>query len=284
LIGLNCFIGFWLVVLYTFWRKSRLMVSGRMRGLACGLGAALVGFLANSVFDFALYLPALAMLVFALAGLLAAIPTADDEEDKFVIPLKAPLAIALTVILCGFSFFLVKSYLASDINNTVNEKRARAFPNEFSIRRGVKPDPALQHAVLRTSVGQLKKSAALFPFSADTYQMLGSTYLKLAEMERAPQLLSESIKYLKRAAELCPVSPYIQHSLAIAYWKQGSVSHQPADFQNALLAELRAANNFPVNPEFHKQLAEIYSALGDSEEAEKEVAQTKKLEKHYREF
>jgi tetratricopeptide (TPR) repeat protein len=114
--------------------------------------------------------------------------------------------------------------------------------------------------------------------------MLGNTYLRLATLEQAPHLIREAIGHLNRAAELNSLSPYIQQLLAQAYWKEGAAANQTGSFQKALRAEQKASNNFPVHPAFHKELADIYTALGNVEQAQQEAARAAELSKHYREF
>jgi putative inorganic carbon (HCO3(-)) transporter len=284
IVGLNLFVGIWLVFLYTFWRKARSTVSGEMRGITFGLGAAIIAFLVNSLIDFALYLPSVIWHVFALLGLLAAIPSDYGEKDKFSIRLKAPAGITLLVLLIGFITFLYRSYAALAIYEQIEKERNVAFPNAFSQQRGFKNDPELQYRVVKNSVPRLKQSISYFPQDADSYQLLGDSYLKLAVAEQDPDLLPEAIKSLKRAAELDTLSPYVQHLLAVVYWTQGSTTKQLESYQNALAAEERASENFPVNPMFHEKLEEIYTALGQPEKAKKEAAIAADLAKDYHEF
>jgi O-antigen ligase len=283
LLGLNLFVGILLVALYTFWRKSRSFSAGAMRGMACGLGAGIVGFMVNSLVDFALYLPSLCFFVFTCLGLLAAIP-GDDENDKFSIPLKVPSAIVLQVALVAFIILLFRSCIALRLYETVEKQASSAFPNAFSRERGFRSDPQFQYRVLKESVPQLKKSISYFSFSSDSHMMLGNTYLRLAALEQAPHLIREAIGHLNRAAELNSLSPYIQQLLAQAYWKEGAAANQTGSFQKALRAEQKASNNFPVHPAFHKELADIYTALGNVEQAQQEAARAAELSKHYREF
>ncbi|RJP24067.1 MAG: hypothetical protein C4520_05080 [Candidatus Abyssobacteria bacterium SURF_5] len=281
IIGLNLFVGLWLVSLHAFWRKLR---SSEMQGIACGLGAAIVAFLVNSMVDFALYLPALVSVVFACLGLLAAIPADDDEHDKFSISLTTPRALVLGLFLLCFVFLLYQSFAALKVFDDVERKRADAFPNAFAQSRGFQSNPHLQYQVLRSSIPRLNQSISRYPFSSDSYQLLGEIYLRLAGLEQSPHLITEAIKCFERAAELNPLSPYVRRSLATAYWTNGNITQQSAFFEKALLAEVKASENFPVNPEFHTDLVTIYTALGHVDKAGKEAELAAELAKHYKQF
>jgi hypothetical protein len=284
IIGLNAFIGLWLVFLYTFWRKARSCSVGELRGIACGLGAGIVGFLAQSLTDFSLYLPTLAYLVFAILGLLVAIPDSESEKDKFSIrfPNMAGVAgIALTVI---YFMFLYKSFVGLNLYVRVEAERNKAFPTELARRQGFKADPRVQHAVLRNSVVLLKRSVRYFPLDSDSRHMLGDSYLRLAQSEGEPSLLGDGIRQLEQAGALDPWSPYIFQSLAVAYWVAGNTKSEPDLFRKALQAELQASRNFPVNPEFHDKLVQIYKSLGMEKKARAEAALSADLQKHYKEF
>lgn len=282
--GLNLFLGIWLIFLYTFWRKIRSGIPGELRGLAFGLGAGIIAFLVNSLTDFALYLPSLVWFVFAFLGLLAAIPSDESEKDTFRVPLKVPVAVVLVVLLAGFVTVLYRSFLGLSLYHEVEEERNMAFPNEFTQERGFKSDPQLQYRVLKRSVPRLKESISYFPLDAEPYHLLGDTYLKLASIEQAPYLVPNAITCLKRAADLNRMSPYIPQLLAMAYWTEGSTTKEFDYYEEALKAEKKASENFPVNPAFHKKLEEIYTALGQPDEAQKEAALAKELAKHYHEF
>ncbi len=284
IVGLNAFIGLWLVFLYTFWRKVQPESSGELRGIVCGLGAGVIGFLTDSLVNFALYSPTLAYFVFALLGLLVAMPTLRKEEDKFSIRLPGFAAAILIVIVCGFMWFLFKSYAGMNLYIRAEAMRNTAFPNQFARRRGFEVDPEQQRRALTDGVTLLKKSIRYFPLDADSHHMLGDSYLRLAVMDKAPYLMNEAIQQLHRATELNPWSPYVFQSLATAYWAAGNEARQPEFFQKALLAEQQASRNFPTNPEYHDKLGQIYRALGLEKKAEEEAALAKKLKKHYREF
>ncbi len=284
IVGLNMFVGIWLVAIYTFWRKVRSPETGLMRGLACGFGAGIIAFIINSFVDFALYLPTLATFAFATLGLLAAAPSGDDEQDIFSLPFKLPAAFVFILVLAGFVLSLCNSFVSLSLYSEAEEARATVFPSNFALQRGFKYDPARQYAVLRNSVPELQKSIHYFSYASEPYFMLGDTYLKLVEIEKNPALINDAIQNLKRAAELNPLSPYIQQSLAIAYWMQGSATGEPEYYQKALAAEEEAARNFPVHPAYHQKLAEIQTVLGNTKKAGEETAIAAELAKHYREF
>ncbi len=282
--GLNAFVGMWLVFLYTFWRKARSGAAGDLRGIACGLGAALIGFMVNSVVDFGLYLPAIMYYVYAFLGLLVAVPTDRDEKDKFVFRFPAFPAVALIVATCFFVGSIYRSYMGLSLFMRVEDERNKAFPTQFAMGKGIKPDPARQQNVLRESVKLLRRSIAYFPLSGETHHMLGDTHLRLSKMEKKPYLLSDAIRHFERAAELNPLSPEVFQSLATAYWIAGNTTEKAELFQRALEAELRASENFPVNPEYHDKLRQIYESLGMDEKAKEERRKFNELKKHYRRF
>ncbi|MBI4832382.1 MAG: O-antigen ligase family protein [Candidatus Lindowbacteria bacterium] len=282
IIGLNAFVGLWLVVVYTFWRKARSSSVGSLRGIACGFGAAVIGFLAQSLTDFSLYLPTLAYLLFAMLGLLVAVP--DNEKDKFSIRFPNLAAKAAAALVIVYMIFLYRSFAGLNLYLRVEAERNKAFPTELARRQGFKTDPRLQHAVLRNSVRLLRRSVQYFPLDSDSRHMLGDSYLRLAQMENAPLLLGDAIRQLERAAALDPWSPYVFQSLAVAYWVAGNAKSEQQMFQKALQAELQAAKNFPVNPEFHDKLVQIYKSLGMEQESAREAATAEELRKQYKEF
>ncbi|MBI5118074.1 O-antigen ligase family protein [Candidatus Poribacteria bacterium] len=284
IIGLNAFIGLWLVFLYTFWRKAWSYSVGDLRGIACGLGAGIVGFLAQSLTDFSLYLPTLAYFIFAMVGLLVAIPDSESEEDKFSIRFPSKAGVVCIAVVAIYLVFLYRSFVGLNLYVRVEAERNKAFPTELARRQGFKADPRMQHAVLRNSLVLLKRSVRYFPLDSDSHHMLGDSYLRLAQSEGAPSLLVDAIKELERAGALDPWSPYVFQSLAVAYWVAGNSKTEPGLFRKALQAELQASRNFPVNPEFHDRLVQIYKALGMEKEAGAEAALSAELQKHYKEF
>lgn len=281
-VGLNAFVGMWLIFCYAFWRKVRSESVGELRGIAIGLGAGVFGFLAHSMVDFDLYLPTLTYFVFALMGLLVAVPAQGDEEDKFTIRLPITVTLILIICACTYFLFLFRSFMGLSIANRVETERNTAFPTAFAMKRGFKPDPEKQRKVLEESIPFLKKSIRYFPLDADAHHMLGDTYLRLAQAEDAPYLLDEAITSFQRAGELNPLSPYVFQSLATAYWLYGNKMRKPEMFHKALQAEKRASENFPVNPEYHAKLAQIYRALRMKEEAKQETDIAGELRKHYK--
>ncbi len=284
ILGLNAFVGMWLVFLYTFWKKARPGAAGELRGIACGLGAANIGFLVNSLVDFALYLPTLMYYVYAFLGLLVAVPTDRDEKDKFTFKFSAYRALTLIAATCVLVWFVQRSYMALSLYMQVESERNKAFPTAFAIQQGFKADPERQRRVLRESIGRLERSVAYFPLSGNARHMLGDTYLRLAQMEKTPYLLSDAIRHLERAGELSPLSPEVFESLATAYWTAGNETKKPELFQKALEAELRASANFPVDPGYHDKLRQIYKSMGMHEEAEQERLKSQELKKHYKLF
>jgi O-antigen ligase len=281
ILGLNAFVGLWMVFLYTFWQKWRGASCG-MRGIICGLGAAIIGFLVNSLIDFSLYEPTLAYIVFALLGLLVAIPS--ERDDKFSIPFPAAPAALLIGLLCLLLVPLGRSYAATHLYARADKIRNSAFPNQFALRRGFKTDPETQLQALGESVTLLERAAKYFPLDSDTHRMLGDSYLRLSHMTRSPSFLDKSITELRRAIHLSPLSPYAHHSLAMAYWARANATGQTRYYDKAIEAERQASANFPVNPEFHEQLAQIYTNLGFEEQANQETSVAAELRKHYREY
>jgi O-antigen ligase/cytochrome c-type biogenesis protein CcmH/NrfG len=283
ILGLNAFVGIWLVFVYTFWRKVRPQSAAGLRGIACGLGAGVFGFIAHSMVDFDLYLPTLSYHVFAMMGLLVAVPTQESEEDRFSIPLPKVACAAFIFCVCLYSVLVFRSYMGLSISSYVESERNTAFPTKFALQKGIRPDPEKQRLVLERSIPLLRKAIAYYPLDADAYHMLGDTYLRLAQTQNAPFLLDEAIEQFERAAELNPFSPHVFQSLATAYWLAGNKLGRPEMFHNALRAEKKASANFPVNPEYHRKLSQIYRALGMKEQARDEALKTKELRKHYKE-
>ncbi len=281
-VGLNVFMGIWLVFFYTFWRKVRSDAAGDLRGIVCGLGAGVIGFLTQSLIDFALYLPALAYFVFALLGLLVAVPAGPDETDKFSFRLSKSAAAILIVLVFAYLWFLGRSYVGLNLYLRVEGERNEAFPTKFAQERGFEVDPEKQRKVLTESIPILKKSIKRFPLDADSHQMLGDTYLRLFATENASFLLGEAIKHFERATELAPLSPNAFQSLATAYWAMGNAARKAEMFQKALRAEQRASQNFPVNPEYQTKLAQMCNALGLKEQAQEHNRLATELGKHYK--
>jgi O-antigen ligase len=284
IVGLNAFIGMWLIFAYTFWRKMRADSTRELRGIACGLGAGVFGFLAHSLVDFDLYLPTLTYYVFALMGLLVAIPSTENQEDRFSIRIPKPANAILIMCICLYIVFLYRSFMGLYISDYVESERNNAFPTEYAKKRGFEIDPALQQRVLKDCIPLLKQAIAYFPLDADTHHMLGDTYLRLAQTGNAAFLLDEAIREFERAAELNPLSPYIFQSLATAYWLAGNKMRKPDMFYQALQAEKRASQNFPVNPDYHAKLAQIYKALDMNEQSQESMQKAQELKKHYKDY
>ncbi len=284
IIGLNAFAGMWLVFLYTFWKKAVSGPAVAMRGVACGLGTAVIAFLVNSVVDFALYLPALAYLVFAFMGLLVAIPAPQEQSDKFTMRVPGVAAIFLLLILSFYSATLFKSYISLQYRNRAEALRNAAFPTEFARHVGFESDPEKQRSALRAGISLLERSINLYPLDAEAHHLLGDNYLRMSQMEEQPGYLHSAIEHLKRASNLDPFSPYVYQSLATAYWTAGNAWDRKDMFEKSLEAERRASENFPVNPEFHDRLRQIYDALGRTDEAKREATLAEKLRKYYKEF
>ncbi len=282
IIGLNAFVGMWLVFAYAFWRKVNSASVGELRGIACGLGAGVFGFLTHSLVDFDLYLPTLTYLVFALMGLMVAIPAQEDEDDRFSFRIPREAIPILIICACVYFLFLFRSFMGLWIANRVETERNTVFPTAYAMKKGFKQDPERQRMVLEESIPLLKKSTRYFPLDADTHHMLGDTYLRLAQTEDAPYLLDEAITSFQRAGELNPLSPYVFQSLATAYWLYGNKMRKPEMLYNALQAEKRASENFPVNPEYRAKLGQIYKALGMKEEAREEFRKAQELKKYYK--
>jgi len=284
IVGLNAFVGLWLVFLYSFWRKMRSAATGELRGIACGLGAGVIGFLAHGLIDFDLYLPALAYYLFALLGLLVAVPTGEEAVDRFSIRLPKPGAIILIIVMCLFIWSLWNSFMGKRILIQVESIRNKAFPTRYAVDRGFKTDLQKQKDMLAASISLLKESINCFPLDSEAYHMLGDTYLRLAQVENRPYLLKESTAFLEEAARLDPMSPYVFQSLATAYWVTGNQTKKTEMFHRALEAEKKASENFPVNPEFYYKVAQIYKALGMKKEARAKKKEGRPLRKHYKEF
>jgi hypothetical protein len=284
IVGLNAFVGMWLVFLYTFWKKARPGAAGPMRGIACGLGAAIIGFLVNSTVEFGLYLPPIMYYVYAMLGLLVAIPVSGGEDDKFTLRLSTTRALMLLIAAGILCFFIFKSFMGLRIMMKVEDERNSAFPTAFAMEKGFQVDPARQQQVLRASIPMLKESISYFPLDAEAHHMLGDTYVRLSDIEKGPHLIGDGIRHIERAGDLSPISPEIFQSLATAYWKNGNATANPEMFQKALDAELRASENFPVKPAYHDKLRQIYAALGMDEEAREEKKKFRELRKHYKEF
>lgn len=283
-IGLNAFVGIWIVFLYTFWRKIRSTAGSEMFGVTCGLGAALIGFVANNVFDFGLYLPTMAYYIFAMLGLVAAIPEDAGEEKKFLFRLPKPVAAILIAALCVYIFSLYNSFMGLLFANRVDRMRNTAFPTEYAVQKGFKIDPMFQRRILRECIPLLKKSISHFPLDATSHHVLGDTYLRLANMESAPNLLENAMEPLQRATELDTMAAYPFQSLAMAYWTAGNALQKPELFEKSLQAMLKASENFPVNPGFHEKLAQMYNSLDMKEKSEKHKRLQQELKKHYKLF
>ncbi|GAB4344530.1 MAG: hypothetical protein Kow0099_24000 [Candidatus Abyssubacteria bacterium] len=281
ILGLNAFIGLWIVFFYTFWRKWR-GTSPEMRGIVCGLAAAIIGFLVNSLADFALYSPTLAYIIFGALGLLVAIPS--DREDKFTIAFSGTFAAIMIGCACVLLVALGRSFGAAYLCAQSDKIRNSAFPNQFVLARGFETDPETQLQALNKSVELLKRSTRYFPLDSDAHRLLGDSYLRLAFMTKSASFLDGAIAELRRAAQLSPLSPYVYHSLATAYWAVGNATGKPDYFEMTIEAERQASANFPVNPEFHEQLAQIYASLNLEEQAKHETSVAEELRKHYREF
>jgi hypothetical protein len=282
IVGLNAFVGMWIVFAYVFWRKVQAESAGELRGIACGLAAGVFGFLVHSFVDFDLYLPTLTYYVFAMMGLLVAIPAQEDESDKFSFRLPQAVIAVFIIFMCAYSLLLFSSFMGIYITNHVESERNNVFPTEFAQKKGFETDPENQRRVLRESIVFLKRAIGYFPWDADTHHMLGDTYLRLAQTEDAPFLLDDAIVRFERAAELNPLSPYVFQSLATAYWLAGNKMRKAEMFYKALDAEKRASQNFPVNPGYHQKLAQIYKALGMNQQAQEEASKARELQKHYK--
>jgi len=282
-VGLNAFVGIWLVFLHTYWRKTSPAV-GKLWGIACGLGAAVIGFLAHSLVEFALYVPPLMYYVFAMMGLLVAVPIEGGEGDKFTFRFTFPRAAVAAALLSVLVLFILRSFMGLWIFMKVEDERNNVFPTNFARQRGISVDPARQLVVLRESVPRLQESLRYYPLAADTHHILGDTYMKLSIMEKAPHRLDDAIKHFRRACELDPLSPHIYQSLALVYWKAGNARKDRSMYQRALEAEIKASENFPVNPEYHDKLREIYRALGMKDKAKEERRKVRDLRKHYKRY
>jgi putative inorganic carbon (HCO3(-)) transporter len=256
IVGLNAFVGLWLVFFYTFWRKLRDVAEDNMRGIVCGLGAGIIGFLAHSYRD----------------------------DDKFSFRLPRPAAAAIIVLLCVYLWFLYRSFACLSLVNRVSAERNEAFPTAYARDRGFKPDPEKQRRVLRNGIRPLNRAIGYFRLDSTSYHLLGDTYFRLARMEDAASLLNDAVEQFERAAALDPLSPYVFQSLATAYWDIGIKTGEADMFRQALSAEQRASQNFPVNPEYHKYLSQIYRALGQEEKAKEEDELAAELAKHYKIF
>ena len=245
IVGLNAFVGLWLVFLYSFWRKLRSAATGELRGIACGLGAGVIGFMAHSLLDFNLYLPALAYYLFALLGLLVAVPTGEEAVDRFSVRLPKPGAIILIIVMCLFIWSLWNSFAGKKILIQVESIRNKAFPTRFAVGRGFKTDLQKQKDMLAASIPLLKKSIEYFPLDSEAHHMLGDTYMRLAQIENRPYLLKESTAFLEEAARLDTMSPYVFQSLATAYWVTGNNTKKTEMFHQALAAEKKHLRTFP---------------------------------------
>jgi hypothetical protein len=285
ILGLNAFVGLWLVFLYTFWKKVRPGAAGELRGVACGVGAGVIAFLSNSLVDFALYLPTFVYFVYAMLGLLVAVPTEDKKEDKFSFRFSTFPAIALIASVCFFLFLLYRSFMGMTVFMQAEDARNAAFPTQFAVQQGIaEPARAEQHQALRRCIPLLEKSRKYFPLDAETHHMLGDTYLRLYEMEKDIRLLDKAIVTMKRSGELNPLSPQVFNSLATAYWIKGNATGDINMYFKALEAEKRASENFPVNPEFHDRLRQIYESLDMKEQAKEEKKKYRELRKHFHEM
>ena len=281
-VGLNAFIGMWLVFLYTFWRKARPGAAGELRGIACGLGAGVIGFLVNSLVDFALYLPPLMYFIYAMMGLLVAIPSERTEGDKFTFRFSSLAGIASIIAVCFFTGLIFKSYQGMRIFMKVEDERNRAFPTKFAIEEGMQVDRDRQYRVLKESVPLLKESIGHYSYDSEAHHMLGDVHVHLFRLENATRQMDEGISHLKRGGDLSPYSPHIFNSLAVAYWMMGNATGDRELFQKALEAELIASENFPVNPDYHGKLRQIYKALGEHKKAREERRKANELKKHYK--
>jgi putative inorganic carbon (HCO3(-)) transporter len=282
--GLNTFVGMWLAFLYTFWRKVRPGAAGDLRGIACGLGAGVIAFLVNNLVDIALYLPPLMYFVYMILGLLVAVPTENEEEDKFSLRFSAFPSIALIAGACLLILLLYRSFMGMIVFMEVEDTRNAAFPTKFAMQKGIPPPtPQQKHAALRQFVPLLEESIEYFPLDSETHHMLGDTYLRLFQMEKSTHLLDKAIVAMKRSGELNPLSPQVFNSLATAYWTKGNATADRDMFFKALEAEKKASENFPVNPEFHDRLRQIYSSLDMTEQAKEEARQRQELKKHFKE-
>jgi putative inorganic carbon (HCO3(-)) transporter len=283
IVGLNAFVGMWLVFLYTFWKKMKPGAAGELRGITCGVGAGVIAFLSNSLVDFALYLPTLMYFVYALLGLLVAVPAENAEEDKFSFRLSAFPAIALMASACYLILLLYKSFMGMSVFMKAEDKRNAVFPTQFAMQRGISPPrPEEQHQALRRCVLLLEKSREYYPLDSEVHHMLGDTYLRLSHVEKNTQLLDKAIAAMKRSGELNPLSPQVFNSLATAYWNKGNATANRDMYFKGLEAEKRASENFPVNPEFHDRLRQIYSSLGMTEQAKEEEQKYRELKKHFK--
>ncbi len=281
-IGLNAFVGMWLVFLYSAYRKARPGAVGDLRGIACGLGAGGIGFLVNSLVDFALYLPPLMYFVYAIMGFLVAIPSERTEGDKFTFRFSLFAGIGSIVAVCVFLGIVFESYQGLRISLNAKSERNKAFPTEYAREKGIRADPARQHQTLREITPLLKESIRHFPYDSETRHILGDVYLQLFSLEKDSRRLDEGVRQLKRAGELSPYSPYVFSSLAMAYWMMGNATGDRELFQKGLEAQLRASENFPVNPEFHEKLRQMYVSLGDKKKANEENLKKIELKKHYK--
>ena len=284
IVGLNPFVGLWLVFLYTFWKKVRPGAAGELRGITIGLGAGVIAFLSNSLVDFLLYLPPFMYFVYAMLGLLVAVPTENTEKDKFSFRFSAFPAIASIAAVCFLILLLYWSFMGMRFFMKAEDRRTAALPTQFAMKRGISPPtPQEQQRVLRQCVPLLEKSREHFPLDSETHHMLGDTYLRLFQMEKSTHLLDMAIVHMKRSGELNPLSPQVFNSLATAYWIKGNTTANRDMFFKALEAEKRASENFPVNPEFHDRLRQIYESLGMKEEAKEEERKYRELKKHFKE-
>lgn len=253
-VGFLFFTAFWLVLafnLYLLWRRRH--EAGPAFPLVWGSGIAALALLGHSAIDFNLSLPALAIILWGLAGIVRGAAADGPKPRQPVLPqvslAKKPLTILIAQTAIGLLLALALYLPAS--------RFYRAGQTGAAAARAVNAHNLTQAREL------MLKAHTLDPFTAVYLADLAQVEAVLGRADNDPASLERAEEYARHAVRLEPFNPRVRSTVSFAYLLLGRPDQAVAEAQ-ALV------DNNPLDVTAYEYLGRVaisaarqYLALGE---------------------
>jgi len=253
-LGLGSFLAIWVIVFSIVWRGVR---KGKNQDYkaelwVCGIAAISLGL--HSLIDFNLSLGAIAILLWALFGLIVALERMGELPGSFTweLPIKDPTVVKWALIsLVTIMAVIPVSFLIGKAYNT------KGYSN-------------LQEGNINRGLEQMEMALVFNPFAYDSAGNLASTWLYLHQKGEAANGLERSKVYISKALKMNPTNPELYEIRSRIYAAEGKIPEMVKDMETALSLD-------PWEQKRYEALADTYLnggkellAKGDKEGARRQ--------------
>ncbi len=238
-VGFVCLLAVLFTAVWGGVRHARLAPTPAARWAWRGATCSVLAFGVHSLTDFALYVPSVSWVAFALFGTLHSDPAGTPR------PSAAPRR--LPGLLCMLAAVGVLAAWQRVADGTRDVRDARALMHDGQL--------AMAMPIVLGAMESV-------PWDGEAAALAGEVVARAAREGYGPGWQT-ALDAFARAARQQPLSPWVRASYADALWEAGVRRRDRALLEAALRERQAAVANFPVRPDLHARLAETARALGD---------------------